>query len=533
MRIHRIAVNTAAAALSSLLITGSLAHEVEEGKGSLGRVSFANSCDAKVQPELQRAVAMLHSFWFSAGEKAFRHVLEDDPACGVASFGIAAILMNNPLAGQGSSPKAAEAAQAALDQGARSGAKTQRERDYIAAVAAYYADFANRPERARQASRAQAFEALAARYPDDDEAQIFAALYIAGTQSQADQTYASYLKAAGTLEKMFIKHPDHPGVAHYLIHSYDAPPIADKGLPAARRYAGIAPDAPHALHMPSHIFTRVGAWQDSIATNRRSADVAKKDKDIAGAFHAADYMVYAQLQLGRDQDARRVLDEFERVSVDPAIMASPYAAAAMPARMALERGDWGAAARLAQQASRFPFCDALTTFSRALGAVRGGNVAAAEAEAQTLAVQHKALVDAKNNYWATEVEIQRTALAGWIALAHGKSDEALRLMSAAADLEDRNDKHIVTPGRMVPARELLGEMLLELKQPAAALAEFERSQVREPNRFRSIAGAALAADASGDRARARRLYARLLELARDADSPRPELARAKAYLAAG
>ncbi|MEP6874159.1 MAG: hypothetical protein ABI887_07310 [Burkholderiales bacterium] len=528
MRIHRVA---GAAALASMLISSSLAHEVDEGKGTLGKVSFGNSCDAKVQGELQRAMAMLHSFWFSAGEKGFRHVLEDDPACGVATFGIAAILMNNPLAGQGSSPKAAEAAQVALDQGQRIGAKTQRERDYIAAAAAYYADFTNRPERARQASRAQAFEALAARYPDDDEAQIFAALYVAGTQSQADQTYAAYLKAAGTLEKMFVKYPDHPGIAHYLIHSYDAPPIAEKGLAAARRYAGIAPDAPHALHMPSHIFTRVGAWQDSIATNRRSADVAQKDSDGTGAFHAADYMVYAQLQLGRDQDARRVLDEFARVSADPTVQAGPYAAAAMPARMALERGDWAAAAQLPQQGSRFPFCDALTTFSRALGAVRGGNVAAAETEALTLAVQHKALVDAKNNYWATEVEIQRTAVAGWIALAHGQSDEALRLMRAAADLEDRNEKHIVTPGRMVPARELLGEMLMELKQPAAALAEYERSQVREPNRFRSIAGAALAADAAGDRAKAKRLYARLLELARDADSPRPELARAKAYLA--
>jgi tetratricopeptide (TPR) repeat protein len=529
MRIYRIAV---AAALASLSINASLAHEVEEGKDTLGKVSFANSCDAKVQSELQRAVAMLHSFWFSAGEKAFRHVLEEDPACGVATFGIAAILMNNPLAGQGSSPKAAEAAQVALDQGLRVGAKTQRERDYIAAVAAYYADFANRPERARQASRAQAFEALAARYPDDDEAQIFAALYLASTQSQADQTYAAYLKAAGSLEKLFVKYPDHPGIAHYLIHSYDAPPIAEKGLPAARRYAGIAPDASHALHMPSHIFTRVGEWQDSITTNRRSADVAKKDNDVAGAFHAADYMVYAQLQLGRDQDARRVLDEFGHMSADPTIMISPYAAAAMPARMALERGDWAAAAELPPQGSRFPFCEAITTFSRALGAVRGGNVAAAETEAQTLTAQHKALVDAKNNYWATEVEIQRTAVAGWIALARGQSDEALRLMRSAADLEDRNDKHIVTPGRMVPARELLGEMLLEVKQPAAALVEFERSQVREPNRFRGIAGAALAADASGDRAKARRLYARLLELARDADSPRPELARAKAYLAA-
>ena len=244
MRITPIA---AAAAISLALAGMAGAHEVDEGKGQLGTVSFANSCEAKVQKELQRAVAMLHSFWFSAGEKAFRHVLEDDPGCAVASFGIAAILMNNPLAGQGASPKAAESALAALAQGRLAGAKTQRERDYIEAAAAYYADFATRPERARQASRAQAFEALAAKYPSDDEAQIFAALYVAGTQSQADQTYAAYLKAAAVLEKYFAKYPDHPGVAHYLVHSYDAPPIAAKGLVAARRYASIAPDAPSSI----------------------------------------------------------------------------------------------------------------------------------------------------------------------------------------------------------------------------------------------------------------------------------------------
>jgi hypothetical protein len=529
MRFHPLA---AAAALSCMLVGAPLAHEVEEGKGQLGKVSFANSCDAKVQRELQRAVAMLHSFWFSAGEAAFRHVLEDDPSCGVATFGIAAILMNNPLAGQGASPKGAESATAAIEQGRRVGAKTQRERDYVEAVAAYYADFAGRPERARQASRAQAFEALAAKYPDDDEAQIFAALYVAGTQSQADQTYAAYLKAAAVLEKQFVKYPDHPGVAHYLIHSYDAPPIATKGLPAARRYAGIAPDASHALHMPSHIFTRVGSWQDSVSINRRSADVAKKDADGAGAYHAADYMVYAQLQLGRDQDARRVLDEFKSAGgATLAQFAGPYAAVAMPARLALERGDWAAAARLPVLGTPFPHCEAITAFSRALGAARSGDAAAAERDAQRLEVLHKALVDAKNNYWATEVEVQRMAAAAWIALAKGQSDEALRLMRAAADAEDRSEKHIVTPGRMLPARELLGDMLLQLKQPAAALKEYEMSQLREPNRMRGYAGAAASADAAGEREKARQHYAKLIELTRDADTSLPEITRAKSYLA--
>ena len=530
MRFHSLA---AAAALSCALIGVSLAHEVDEPQGQLGKVTFANSCDAKVQKELQRAVAMLHSFSFTAGEKAFRHVLEDDPGCGVATFGIAALLMNNPLAGQGASPQAAVTAQAAIEQGRRVGARTQRERDYIEAVAIYYDDFANKPERARQAARAQAFEALAARYPDDDEAQIFAALYVAGTQSQADQTYAAYLKAAAVLEKQFVKYPDHPGVAHYLIHSYDAPPIAAKGLPAARRYATLAPDAPHALHMPSHIFTRVGAWQDAVSTNRRSADVAKKDGNGNEAFHAADYMVYAQLQLGRDQAARQVLDEFTReVKANPASFVGPYAAVAIPARMALERGDWSAAARMPQQNTQFAFCEAITTFTRALGAARMGDAAAAEQEAQRLEAQHKTLVEAKNNYWATEVEIQRMAAAAWIAHARGQNDEATRLMRAAADLEDRNEKHIVTPGRVVPARELLGDLLLQLKQPAMALKEFEQSQVREPNRLRGYAGAAAAAEAAGERDKARQHHAKLIELTRDADTPLPEIARARSYLAA-
>jgi hypothetical protein len=533
MRFHPLA---AAAALSVAFIgamTGpTQAHEMEEMHGRLGQVAFANSCNAEVQADLQRAVAMLHSFWFTAGEKAFREVLDRDPTCGVANFGIAAILMNNPLAGQGALPKAAEAAQAAIEQGRRVGPRTQRERDYIEAVAAYYADFANRPERTRQAARAQAFAALAAAYPEDDEAQIFSSLYLAGTQSQADQTYSAYLQAAALLEKQFLKHPDHPGVAHYLIHSYDAPPIAARGLEAARRYAAIAPDAPHAQHMPSHIFTRVGAWQDSVSTNRRSADAALKEGDRTSAYHAADYMIYAELQLGQDQAARQVLAEFKAAGgMALPQLAGPYAAAAMPARLALERGDWVAASQLPVADTAFPFCDAITVFARALGAARKGDAESAERDARRLESTHKALVQAKNNYWAAEVEVQQLAAAAWIARANDQNSEALRLMRAAADLEDRSEKHIVTPGRVAPARELLGEMLLELKQPAAALKEFEQSQMREPNRLRGFAGAAAAAEAAEQPIKARSQYAGLLELTRDADTPLPVVARARTYLA--
>jgi len=508
------------------------AHDEDAAKGHLGKVSFATSCNPAVQSAFDRGVAMLHSFWYSAGEATFRDVLAKDPDCAIANWGIAAILMSNPLAGLGASPKGAEIAQAAIAQGRKTGAKTQRERDYIDAVAAYYDDFAGRSERARQESRANAFAALAARYPDDDEAQIFAALYLAATQSPADQTYAAYLKAAAVLEKQFVKYPDHPGVAHYLIHSYDAPPIAKDGLPAARKYASIAPDAPHALHMPSHIFTRVGAWEDSVATNQRSFAVAVAGNEPDEAYHASDYAVYADLQLARDAEALRTISAAMKVAgSNPARNTMPYAAAAMPARYAVERGAWAEAAKLPPQTTRFAYTDAITYFARGLGAARTGDVAAAETDAGQLAVVHRSLQDAKNTYWATEVEIQRLALAGWIALAQKNSADALKFMRAAADLEDRNEKHIVTPGRVLPARELLGDMLLELGQPVAALAEYEASQTREPNRFRGYYGAARAAAAAGQRDKAVRYYTALVALSRSADGTRPELVQAKAYLA--
>lgn len=521
----------AAVSTALLLISGVAQSHEDEGKDQLGRVKFATSCDPKVQPLFETGVAMLHSFWYSAAEKTFRDVLVQDPSCAIANWGIAAILMSNPLAGQGASPKGAAEAQAAIEQGRRVSPRTQRERDYIEAVATYYQDFSTRSERSRQEARAKAFEELAARYPDDDEARIFSALYIAGTQSQADQTFAAYLKAAAILEKEFVKYPDHPGVAHYLIHSYDAPPIARLGLPAARRYASIAPAAPHALHMPSHIFTRVGAWEDSIATNIRSAEAAKKSGELDGVYHGSDYMVYAYLQIARDKDAWHAMEEALKATGANPAQAIPYAAAAMPARYAMERGAWREAMQLQPQASKFPFTDALTYFARALGAARSGDIAAAEKDAGELARLHKALQDAKNNYWATEVEIQRLAVAGWIALGQGKTNDALKLMRAAADLEDKNEKHIVTPGRIVPARELLGEMLLELKQPALALTEFEASQIREPNRFRGYYGAARAAEAAGDARKAADYYAKLVALAKNTDSSRPELARARAYVA--
>jgi hypothetical protein len=308
--------------------------------------------------------------------------------------------------------------------------------------------------RARPPARARrGLQKLAAKYPKDDEAQIFAALYLAGTQTQADQTYAAYLKAAAILEGEFKKYPDHPGVAHYLIHSYDAPPIAEQGLVAARRYASIAPDAPHALHMPSHIFTRVGAWQESIDTNARSRDVAKAGNEPDEAYHASDYMVYADLQLARDAAARQAIDEAMKIPGANTRFVAPYAIAAMPARYAFERGAWQEAAKLQPIGSTYPFVESITYFARSVGAARSGDLAAARKDAAQLESFQKALLGAKNLYWATEVEVQWLAATAWIARAQKNDDDALRLMRAAADLEDRNEKHIVTPGRLVPARE--------------------------------------------------------------------------------
>jgi tetratricopeptide (TPR) repeat protein len=525
----KLVVSAAAASLA--LAAAGCAQSPGKAREQLGKVEFKNSCSPAVQEKLLRGIALLHSFYYSAAQKAFEEVAAEDNSCAIAAWGYASILMSNPLQGIGASPKGAEQARGGIDKGRQMGAKTQRERDYLEAVAAYYEDFGNRTERQRQLSRAKAYEALAAKYPDDDEAQIFYALYLACTQLQSDQTYAAWLKAAGILEQQFRKYPDHPGVAHYLIHSYDAPPIAQQGVPAARLYAKIAPDAPHALHMPSHIFTRVGEWENSAATNRRSADAAKKSNDPDDALHALDYMTYAYLQLGRDGDAGKVFDEINTLpAINPARATAPYALAAMPARYAVERGAWGEAARLEPVASKFPFTEAMTHFARALGAARSGDPAGAQKEAERIAALRDELRAAKNEYWAGEVEVMRLASLAWASLAQKKSDDALAFMRQAADLEDKTDKNIVTPGRLLPARELLGDMLLELGRPAEALKEYEASQTREPNRYRGLYGAGMAASQSGNTAKAKQYFGRLVEMAGSPGS-RAEVGSARAYLA--
>ena len=518
--------------VASLFAGAAFAHDDDSGgRGAqkVGKVNFPSSCSAQVQPKVQRAVAMLHSFWWPEGERAFQEIAAEDPGCAaIAAWGFASILMYNPFVGV-VPPKDIERAQGAIAKGRQVGAKSQREKDYLEAVAAYWDDFTNRTERERALARSEAYGKLAAKYPKDDEAQIFNALYLIAIQQASDQTYGNSLKAAAILEKQFGKYPSHPGVAHYLIHAYDAPPIAQKGVPAARRYASIAPDAPHALHMPSHIFTRVGAWPDSATTNRRSADVALKGKEGDDALHALDYVVYAYLQLGRDSEAQKTVTEATGIAGHTPRFVAPYALAAMPARLAIERAAWREAAQLQPQQSKFPFTEALTHQARAIGAARIGDAAAAKAEVEKITEKRDALRAAKNEYWATEVEVMRLSAAAWTALAENKNDEALTLARQAADLEDKNEKHPVTPGRLLPAREQLGELLMEAKRPGEALKEYEQSMKREPERFRGYYGAALAAEMSGDAKSARKYYGKLVQMAGKGE-PRAELQLARTYL---
>jgi hypothetical protein len=374
-------------------------------------------------------------------------------------------------------------------------------------------------------------EQLAQRYPDDDEAQIYYALALNTSASPADKTYANQLKGAAILEPIAMRQPQHPGVAHYLIHLYDYPPIAEKGLDAARRYAKVAPAAAHAQHMPSHIFTRVGYWKDSIASNVESARVAKADKEAGDQLHAMDYLVYAYLQLGQDKEAAAVIDEMNAVTgFAESFIAGPYALAASPARYAVERGDWKTAAALQVRPSSLAHVQAVTHFARALGAARSGNPDAAKADIAKLAELRDRLRDAKDAYWSEQVDIQRQVATAWVLYAEGKQDDALNAMSAAADAEDKTEKHPVTPGVPKPARELYGVMLLESGNAKEALTAFEATLKKEPNRLGAYVGAAIAAENSGDNAKAREHYKKVVEIADAADKARTDVAGAQAFL---
>jgi hypothetical protein len=539
---HRLRAVVLAAVLAAALTGAADTRPALAQVETLGQVHFPTSCSAAVQPGFDRAVALLHSFSFGRAIEGFADVAQTDPSCGIAHWGAAVAWLGNPLAGPPVARGLQEGA-AAVRRARAAGAGTQRERDYIAAIEVFYASHDTVDHRTRAQAYEKAMEALAARYPQDREAAIFHALALNITLDPADKTYANQLRAAAILETVFAEQPDHPGVAHYLIHSYDFPPIAARGLDAARRYARIAPSAAHALHMPSHIFTRVGDWQESIDSNRRSARAARDELRQArleawdyNALHAMDYVVYAALQLGKDREARAVVDEVRGIErMDAEHFVAAFALAAIPARYALERRQWAEAAELVLHPptlswDRFPQAQSIVWFGRGLGAARSGHPADARTSLARLEALRDAMAAARNGYWANQAEIQRLAVAGWIARAEGRDDEAVALLRQAADREDATEKSPVTPGSIQPAREMLAELLLDLGQAGPALAEFEASEKVDANRFHGLAGAARAAEQAGDRARARKYYERLVDLTRTGDTERPEVARAKAFL---
>jgi tetratricopeptide (TPR) repeat protein len=504
----------------------------------LGTVNFSTSCSAETQPQFNRAVALMHSFQFARAIETFHAVLERDPSCSMAYWGIALSSWGNPFASGLKSQAQLEQGFKAVTQARAANPKTARARAYVEAVARLFTDTANTDQRSRVLAYESAMATVTTTYPDDTEAAIFYALALAAAADPADKTYAKQLKAGAILENLFEQYPDHPGLAHYIIHAYDVPPLAARAAGAAQHYSEIAPSSPHALHMPSHTFTRLGDWQASIDANIASAAAARSASQPVDELHACDYLVYAYLQTAQDQAAHHVVESAVEIfsRFDPGVLiggaGSPatayFAHAAIPARYALERRAWADAAKLEPSPSPFPHTDAITYFVRGLGAAHLKDQTAARSAIDSLERSRDKLNGMKEAYWANQVEIQRVEVVAWLAFAEGKPQDALAGMRAAAELEDKTEKSAVTPGPLAPARELLGELLLELKQPSEALKEFESTLTKEPNRFWSLYGAAEAAKLAGDRQKAHTYFQRLLKVAERADQDgRPELAQAR------
>jgi hypothetical protein len=518
-------------------------HHHHAAPEELGTVHFPISCGEEARAPFTRGLALLHSFGYEEAARAFGEAAAADPECAMAHWGLAMSYFHPIWA----PPTEAEhaAGLAASRRAAELGGADEREQAWVAMVAEVFDGGPARPNVERAKAFEQAMAEISARWPDDPEATVFHGLSILSIayNSPPDKSYALQKRAAAILDRILPEHPDHPGVAHYVIHSFDYPELAELALPAARAYAAIAPDAPHALHMPSHIFTRLGLWEESIRSNLASAAAGQRqlERTQPGAtayetLHAHDYLAYAYLQTAQDAKAREVFEALSRVTaLDAPAFSAGYALAAIPARYTLERRDWAGAAALPALPdvfpwARFPYAEASLHFARTVGAARLGDLDRARAAyARLQEIQAGLAAGPQGGFdWATQVEIQRLAAEGWLRHAEGNGDEAERLLRAAADLEGATDKHPVTPGSVLPAREQLADLLLERGKPAEALREYEASLATAPARFRSLAGAAQAAEAAGDTAAAGAWWERLTALATDGGSDRPELVRARA-----
>jgi hypothetical protein len=503
----------------------------------LGRVHFETSCTPQAQEKFDRGLAMVHSFFYPDSIQAFTEAAAADPQCAIAYWGIAISHRPNPLILPLTTAVLKNGSEA-VGKGKAIGAKTERERDWLAAIELYYKDYDKVDQTERGLAYAKAMEALTQKYPDDPEAAIFYALALNETALPGDKTYAKQLKAGAILEKILAKLPDHPGALHYLIHSYDYPPLAQRGLAAANRYAEVAPAAQHAQHMPSHIYSMLGLWRESVASNTKSREVAQKQaaKLWPGATHPGephhlDFAEYALLQMGQEGPAKQLRDDSNGIrKLGFEFLPSYTALAAVPARFALERQAWKEAAVLEPRGSKFPQAEAITYFARAMGSARSGDPVAAEREVYKLKELRAALENASQSYWATQVEIQMLAASAWIAQGKGEKETALRLMRTAADLEDNSEKHIAMENRLYPMRELLGDLLLEQQQAEPALVEYETSLVSTPNRLRGLYGAAKAAKAANQPEKATAYFRKLAELTKGADADRLEISEAKASL---
>ncbi|MGA2365289.1 MAG: hypothetical protein ABSG12_07325 [Steroidobacteraceae bacterium] len=531
--------NLVAAVLLVFIATRGTTQEHQHGNGEkVGEVHFATSCNEPAPSDFNRAVALLHSFQFSRAIEGFNAVLREDPTCAIAYWGIALSDWSNPFEPGQKDKGQLQLGRQSVERGKELGARTDRERAYLAAVGKLYGDFESTPQQVRLLAYRDAMGNVAAKYPEDHEAQIFYALALAVAEDPRDKTYADRLQAGTILEKLFAEEPTHPGLAHYIIHAYDVPALAGRALVAAERYAEIAPDAPHALHMPSHTFTRLGYWQKSINSNVAAAAAARRQGQTAEELHASDYETYAYLQTGQDEAAARIVNALPEMAsrFDPKALligagppsAGYFALAAMPARYAMERQDWQQAESLALSETPFPYTDAMTWFARGLGAARLGHSAAADEAATALRQIHERLSNANELYWAQQVEIQATAVSAWSARAAGKHEEALRQMELAANMEDGTERSVVTPGPLSPARELLGEMLLEMNKPTKALEQFEATLKKEPRRFRALYGAAHAAQLSGSKDLSQKYFGELLTVCAHSDQPgRSEIKEAR------
>ena len=514
-----------------------VAHDEGAAGARLGSVHFKVECNAAAQKEIDLAMAYYHSFAWDYYKAPLDRALQADPQCGMAHFVRALGILDNPFAWPANlSPKMYADGEAAIEAARKTGLRSERERAYVDALAGFYKDYDKLAYPTRAKALETGFEQVASRYPDDIEATILYALVLSRNFDPTDKGYTNQLKAARILEPIYVKIPDHPGTAHYLIHSYDYPPLAKQGLDAARRYSKIAPDAAHALHMPSHIFTRVGYWKDSVESNRASVEAAKR----AGpnGIHGYDYMTYAYLQMGQDQKAAEVWGEASKVATYPDNFAVAYGMAAMPARVALERRDWKQAAALqmmpapeAYPWAKHPQAEAVNAYARGIGLANLGDAAGARAQVKRLQALRDTAANMKLGYWADQIDIQAEVVRGLAACAEGSRDECMDILSTAAAREDATEKHVVTPGPLVPAREVLAYMELGAGMGNEALADFEKVLKREPNRFHATYGAARAAQLAGDHARAAEYYRSFVAIVGDGDTQRPEVGQARRYLA--